>query len=363
MQKGRSIEALAERVAALQARKHDYQAPCAGLGFDEEARVRITGIDTAFTPTQHFDRQLGLHVGIPAPYYRRMREEAPGLLAQNVNRWLHGTREARETKRLVRTFDPETRGQPGAARAFLSSRFGIFDHEDTLAAVMPALHTRDDLEVVSCEITERKLYLHCRFGRLQTEVRVGDTVQLGVIVSNSEVGFGSIAVQPWIYRLVCLNGMITGSKFSRAHLGGTLASSDEVAHIAQDDTRAAYIEAVRKLLRDALVKVLSPEGLEDAVAPLRAAASENVAGSPEVVIRNVTRRLEMTEAECGAALRALIDGGDLTRWGYANAITRVANGDGVTYDRAVELEGAGHKVIEMQARDWREVAEEPRKAA
>ena len=40
------------------------------------------------------------------------------------------------------------------------------------------------------------------------DVVPGDTVQGGVIISNSEVGLGAVSVQPLLYRLVCTNGMV-----------------------------------------------------------------------------------------------------------------------------------------------------------
>lgn len=37
------------------------------------------------------------------------------------------------------------------------------------------------------------------------EVRKGDIVQAGVMISNSEVGLGAVSIQPLVYRLVCTN--------------------------------------------------------------------------------------------------------------------------------------------------------------
>ena len=37
------------------------------------------------------------------------------------------------------------------------------------------------------------------------EVKVGDAISFGAIITNSEVGMGSITVTPFCMRLVCTN--------------------------------------------------------------------------------------------------------------------------------------------------------------
>ena len=61
---------------------------------------------------------------------------------------------------------------------------------------------------MSCEVTESHLYLKVVNKKLKAEVGIGDVVQAGFVVSNSEVGLGSLKVEPLIYRLVCKNGLI-----------------------------------------------------------------------------------------------------------------------------------------------------------
>jgi hypothetical protein len=52
-------------------------------------------------------------------------------------------------------------------------------------------------------------------------------VQAGVVISNSEVGQGTLSVQPLIYRLICRNGLIAADRAMRkTHVG---RMSDHVA--------------------------------------------------------------------------------------------------------------------------------------
>jgi hypothetical protein len=72
----------------------------------------------------------------------------------------------------------------------------------------------------SVELTETRMYLKCITSRLTYEMAPGDVVQAGVVISNSEVGQGTLSVQPLLYRLVCRNGLIAADRSLRkTHVG------------------------------------------------------------------------------------------------------------------------------------------------
>ena len=144
-------------------------------------------------------RQIGTHLRIPAAYYDRMREERPDLLAYNANTWF----KQENSQRMLRTLD-------GSARAYLSNRYRRIDNIDIAGVTLPILGGLPDIRFESCQITESRMYIKAVNPRLQAEVSPGDIVQAGVIISNSEVGLGSVSIQPLIYRLVCSNGMCKG---------------------------------------------------------------------------------------------------------------------------------------------------------
>jgi hypothetical protein len=79
--------------------------------------------------------------------------------------------------------------------------------------------------IVSCNVTDSKLYIQALFPRLEGEVKPGDAVQGGLIITNGEIGDSAFDIRPMIYRLVCTNGLITGNvandaRLRRNHLGG-----------------------------------------------------------------------------------------------------------------------------------------------
>src|SRR4029450_6320367 len=156
--------------------------------------------------------QLSAYLGIPKPYYDRMCTQLPVLLAQNINAWFRH----QPQRRLLRTLDK-------GARAFLSDRYRPLDHHDLAEAVLPVLAETPGVEIVSCEVTERRLYIQAVNHRVEGEVALGDVVQAGVAIANSEVGDGALRIEPLVYRLVCRNGMIAADHaLRRLHTGGRL---------------------------------------------------------------------------------------------------------------------------------------------
>ena len=174
-----------------------------GLGFGVKP-VSYTHLDVykrqeliePMTITGIAHRQIGTHLRIPAAYYDRMREERPDLLAYNANTWF----KQENSQRMLRTLD-------GSARAYLSNRYRRIDNIDIAGVTLPILGGLPDIRFESCQITESRMYIKAVNPRLQAEVSPADIVQAGVIISNSEVGLGSVSIQPLIYRLVCSNGM------------------------------------------------------------------------------------------------------------------------------------------------------------
>jgi hypothetical protein len=119
----------------------------------------------------------------------------------NVDTWLHHEPELR----MVRTLD-------GQARAFLSDRYRRLDNYDLREHVLPMLQRLPDARFESTELTPTRLYLKVVTPRVQIEIQPGDIVQAGVVISNSEVGQGTLSVQPLVYRLICRNGLIAADR-------------------------------------------------------------------------------------------------------------------------------------------------------
>lgn len=314
-----------------------------------EPMLQIEGQDI-LRMTDHCHRQLASWSGIGTRYYDKMREDSHALLLENVNHWLHKKPADGEVRRMVRSMD-------GVARAFLSDVFLRLDNEHVAEATFRALDGIDDLSMLSCEVTDQRLYLKFAFPRTQLDVAVGDAVQSGVIVRNSEIGLGSFDVFPFIYSLVCLNGMtrmVKGSGVKRRHVGKRIQESGV---IYKQDTIEAAAQAALLECRDAVTTFADPEFFAKQVGDLRAAAETEAVEKPvrAVEVMAKAKGFDFTEGEQESILERFIRKGDYSKYGMLNAVTNLAN-DVESYDRASELEVLGGKVLDLNTTQWHEIA-------
>ena len=183
--------------------------------------------------------------------------------------------------------------------------------------------------------------------RTKGEPGTGDIVQAGIMISNSETGLGAVNIQPLIYRLVCSNGMVVNEAGTRrAHIGRvnttdvnfalysqqTLDAEDRAFVLKiQDTVRAAVDEArfstVLERMRESKQAQLNTQDLPGLV---------KLAGSSFGIL----------EEEGKGILQHLIEDGDFTLYGLANAVTRFSQ-DVESYDRATKLEEIGYSVMTM----------------
>lgn len=353
MKTGRTLSELAQEIERQGNDRRDYVADTRSMVMDTVTHgMRLTianGGDTSYDVNDNAHRQIGARLGIPAKYYDRMREEAPELLAGNVNHWFEESPE----RRLVRTLD-------GRARAFLSDRYQRIDNVDVAQVALPILAehaAKGSLTVQSCEITDKKMYIKAVSPKLEGEVKRGDVVQAGVAISNSEIGLGSVSIQPFALRLICLNGMILpDSRFRKYHVGGRIEAGSETAEVWRNDTMAADDRAILLKVRDVVAAALDEADFARTLDKLRAAAEDRVEGNPVKAVETLGKTVGISEGEQAGVLRHLIEGGDLSRWGMANAVTRLAN-DVADYDRATELEMTGGKVINLAPAEWAAIRE------
>lgn len=302
-----------------------------------------------FTVSQEAHSQLATRLQIPAKFYGKLRQDHTALLDHNVNTLM---REKPE-RRLVRLYD----GYKGerTMRAFLSDRYRRLDNEDVLAAAVPVLTEYPEMQVVSAQITESRMYLKVVTPRLEGEVKKGDIVQAGVVISNSEIGKGSLSVQPRIFRLVCLNGMISGAATRTYHIGRTL-EADETHGVLTDEALEAEDRATFLKFRDVTKAALSETTFNALLAQMQEAAATKPMSDPLKGMEVLAKKLDLSDQEKGGVLGHLISGGDVTAWGALNAVTRTAQ-DVLNYDRGVEFEAMGGKVLSMvRDGDWEAVA-------
>ena len=358
MKQGKNIVELAQELQRRADAKLDYVAPTKKIHMLPETdlegvtaqKLILEGVgqDSRYDMTQHTHRQLGTWAGVPAKYYDKMRIEAPNLLAGNINHWLKTSTD----NRMIRTLD-------GDARAFLSDRYRRIDNEDVAEQVLPILLDSGNFsEIVSTEVTDSKLYIKALFPKIQNEISVGDEVQAGVIISNSEIGMGSLLIQPLVYRLVCSNGMISNdNKLSRYHVGRKVAGDgDNAFEIFRDETIAADDQALMMKIRDIVAACSNPDVFNAIVEKMRAAKGGPQVAKPVEAVQVLSKSMGLNDTEQDSVLEQLIRGQDYSRFGMLNAVTATANTH-PSYDRATELEAMGGRILDLSRKDWEVIAE------
>jgi hypothetical protein len=334
MKAGKTINQLIETVVSEGKNKRDFISDTRHVSMMTSGDLEILDIG-GFALTNHAHGQIAQRVQIPQRYYDRMRQDAPALLSSNVNHWFQENPEPR----LIRTMN-------GKARAFLSNRYRVLDNYDLLQAIVPKLHGVG-CKPESMDITERKLYLKCLFPKIEMEVSVGDIVQAGLVISNSEVGMGSLKIEPLIYRQLCKNGLIApDGGLVKFHLGRALGDDqDHAFELYRKETIQATDQAFWMQVSDTIDALLTPEVFSRIVDRLRNAKDQRITDIPKTV--EVTRKqLNLTDEEQAGVLHHLAEGGDLSFYGLTNAVTRMSQ-DLIDYDRATELERSAYSLFSL----------------
>ncbi len=180
---------------------------------------------------------------------------------------------------------------------------------------------------------------------------IDGTVHAGCVISNSEVGAGRLLVEPMVYRVVCTNGLISGTSLRRNHIGRGLARDDEAFEYFSDDTRRLDDVAFWSKVSDVIDAAFDESRFRALVAKLQDATTIELPMNPQLIVDVTARRLDLNEGEKEQMLRHLFQSGDSTLFGVTNAVTRTAQ-DASSYDRAIELERLGSEVLAFKPSDF-----------
>ena len=357
MKNGRSLSDLAVELERQLGSKQDFVVPSSLLrcstAEDGVLSMSITGggVESEFGVSELARRQLADKLRIPFAYFERMRTERPELLDRNVNTWLV----ANGDRRMIRTLD-------GQVRAVLSDRYRRLDNHDLAEAVLPILQRLPGATFESVELTQTRMYLKVVTSRIQEEIVPGDAVQAGVMITNSEVGEGTLSVQPLVFRLVCRNGLIVPDRgLRKTHMGRSLATDSQPVAVFRDDTLAAddraFFMKVRDVVESAVSEAAGSAGsFRQVVDRMRQVRGIPLSGDPVMAVAILANRYGLNDTERGGVLRHLIREGDLSGYGVVNAVTHYSQ-EVEDYDRATELEALGGKLIELGSGEWQEIAE------
>ena len=306
--------------------------------FHRDNTLYLAEIDEAFKVNDVALNQIATKIGLSKKYLDKMSDGHGSILQDNINYWFRNT----PKQQMIRTID-------GTARAFLSDKYKRVDNDDIAKAVLPILLDKK-YDVKSCAITDTKMYIKASLPSLQREVTVGDVVESGVIISNSEVGHGSVDVSPFIYRLVCDNGMkVNDARLNSRHLTSSQATQDGVYEILSDEAKELDSRALISKVRDVVASTSNEVRFMEQVQAMTDASNIKIK-RPKKVIEILENKFSLTKDEGENILENLMhnDTGNKEPnvWATVNSITKLGN-TMEDYDRGTEMQRIGGVLLTM----------------
>lgn len=339
MKKGKSIEELYSELERQRKMRKDVVADTRSMKVSTDNGRSLLTISSgknsdSYLVSDTAHRQIADRLQIPFKYYERMQQNYPALLDQNVNGWFLKNYE----RRLIRTLD-------GKARAFLSDRYRRLDNLELADTILPVITDMKGAEILSAEVTETRMFIKVLNKNLKAEVSVGDAVQAGFVVSNSEIGLGAVKVEPLVFRLVCKNGLIVKDFATRKyHTGRQINSLEDAADLFSDATRIADDKAFFMKVQDIVRTAADEVRFNLCVDKLKASKETGTGENPVQTVEVLGDRYVLNRNERASILRHFIMAGDPSQYGLINAVTR-ASQDMDDYDRATDLERLGGELL------------------
>lgn len=344
MKQGKSLQELGCELQRQRLNRQDFIADTRSIHINSNSSGSSLSIATdnqnfCFGICELAHQQIATRLNIPFRYYQKMQMENPELLDRNVNTWFSQNPE----RRMIRVLD-------GNVRAFLSDRYRRLDNLELFAAVLPVIKQMKGANIESCEVTPSRLYLKVVNKKLKAEVSVGDVVQAGFVISNSEVGLGSVRVEPLVFRLVCKNGLICKDFAQKKyHVGKQINSADDSAYqLYSDETLAQDDKAFFMKVQDIVRSAVDESKFLLTVDKLRNSKNIPLSHEPVKAVEILADTFQLSENERGDILRQLFIAGDNSRYGLINAVT-AASKIAKSYDRATELERIGGEILALPA--------------
>lgn len=214
--------------------------------------------------------QLCERLGIPVPYYRRL----PATMKATVANFDLGRLGDRPFL---------LRGKAQHVRAFLSGEYVAYDNRQ-IADTVENLVRSDAIRIKAFVLEET----HC-FLKIVSEELIEPVsgLKAGIMIGNSEVGMGSISIEPFVFRKACTNDLVVSAEkaFRHAHIHFT---PRELTYRMAEAIGDGFMVAAKVL--DAFLKT-KEEPIPDPLAVIRKIAEERKMSqklADEVVARYAT---------------------------------------------------------------------------
>ena len=157
---------------------------------------------------------------------------------------------------------------------------------------------------------------------------------------------------PYVNRLICKNGMkIADRGLSAYHVG---RKHEHIEALLTDQTKRAEDRVLVAKTRDVISACFDEVQFAALLDHMRETAGQELP-NPIKAVEQLTNKYALSEDESEAVQNNLIGGGNTSRWGLINAVTRLSHSVD-SYDRADEFETLGGKLLDLSNSQWNEIA-------
>lgn len=262
-----------------------------------------------------------------------------------------GDLQSRMIEERLPDVDPDSavflRARPNRVRAILSGRYG--DMRDLAVAEIldDMLPNLDDYEVLRGRAQDH-LFTVTLLGRDPVHTDGGDTYTPIHVIGNSEVGARSFHITSGICKGACSNGMIFGLKqhahYRIRHLGSRMRESVIGAMTTALGNVNRWSDQVGPAIRRAKEVEIDLESEDQRDRAIRDLRNRGMSKRFAVEVLDFAQILpeETYGDEFGQGAR-------ITRWHVVNAMTHLAQGEGVTEDQRYEIEAAAGQLLLARA--------------
>jgi len=270
--------------------KWDRKLPAAQLSIGQNGQLVAMNGGPAPEPyvlSELATSQLCERLGIPATYYRRLPPEMKATVANF------------DLKRMSERF-LLLRGKGTHVRAVLSGEYVAYNNS-AIADTVESLLRSEGLQIKSFVLEETNCFLKIVSEEL---VEPLSGLKAGIMIGNSEVGMGSVSVEPFVFRKACTNDLVVTQEkaFRHAHIHFT---PSELTRRMAEAIGDGFMVAAQLL--DAFLK-----GKDDPIV------------DPLAVIRRIAENRKMSQKLSDEVVARYVAEPEPNRFGVINAFTAAA---------------------------------------
>lgn len=291
-----------------------------GSGAIAEDKFMPSTLINNLYPNDYALGQLATRLGVPVKYAKKLMEQSPQLLAENINYWL---REQPEDK------DWMLRSKGRELRGLLSDKYVQLDNSFVFNMLNNVLDSGSAVRISNFDLSPTHFNVRLLFPQLNVNIgslQNRDDVFVGVHITNSEVGASSLRIDSCIYRLVCENGMVS-------RINGESLMMQRHIHLTQNEMEGRVSEAIGKAMKIG-------DGIVDNFARSKDIAVEN----PMKMLEELSKKEKYSKKFEDTLKSSLNSEYGESLFHVVNAMTHASQS--LPFDQRLEVEVQAGKVLE-----------------